>query len=186
MFGLITCAEQLLKLYVGVEYIHLTIWLQIWLLTVYVAMHNAPVSSLVLASGKTRFLVISSGVACLATIPITIFFAGSLNVGAAVLGYLAYVILAISAYYFYYTPVILKLAAAKLFFKAFLPSFLLGALSFFGVSILCNYISIYSSLYLIVIQVLSFAAVYITLLVAFIVPISEVKTLLEKFRKKTS
>ncbi|MEC7784233.1 MAG: hypothetical protein VYB38_12535 [Bacteroidota bacterium] len=186
VFGLITCAEQLLKLYVGVEYIHLTIWLQIWLLTVYVAMHNAPVSSLVLASGKTRFLVISSGVACLATIPITIFFAGSLNVGAAVLGYLAYVILAISAYYFYYTPVILKLAAAKLFFKAFLPSFLLGALSFFGVSILCNYISIYSSLYLIVIQVLSFAAVYITLLVAFIVPISEVKTLLEKFRKKTS
>ncbi|RXG12926.1 O-antigen/teichoic acid export membrane protein [Leeuwenhoekiella aestuarii] len=184
VFGLIASAEELLNIYVGPEYTHLTIWLQLWLVTVYIAMHNSPVASLILASGKTRFLVISSGIACIITIPITIFFANTLNVGAAVIGYLAYVILVISAYYFYYIPFVLKLEARKIFINAFLPSLAVGVISYLLTELFRVYFIIENALLSITIMAIVFAVIYLSFTLIFTIRVNEFKSLIQKLLKK--
>ena len=96
-------------------------------------MHNTPVASLVLSSGKTRFLIYSSATACILSLPITIILAPTLNVGAAVIGYLAYMLIQIGFFYIYYIPKVLKLDSKKIFFSAFSPS-VLGAVIAFAVA----------------------------------------------------
>src|SRR5690606_10548647 len=53
VFLLVLNSEPILLLYMGKDYLHLSIWMNIWLLTVLLNMHNTPVASLVLSSGKT-------------------------------------------------------------------------------------------------------------------------------------
>lgn len=126
VFILILNASDILLLYMGEDYQYLSVWMIIWLLTVLLSMHNTPVASLVLSSGKTRFLVYSSATACVVSLPITVIFAPTLNVGAAVIGYFVYMIIQIGFFYVYYIPKILKLDNAKIFFGSFFPS-VLGA-----------------------------------------------------------
>lgn len=126
VFVLILNASDILLLYMGEDYQYLSIWMIIWLLTVLLSMHNTPVASLVLSSGKTRFLVYSSATACIISLPITVVFAPTLNVGAAVIGYFVYMIIQIGFFYIYYIPKVLKLNNAKIFFGSFFPS-VLGA-----------------------------------------------------------
>lgn len=133
VFLLILNSESILLLYMGKDYLALSVWLNIWLLTVLLSMHNTPVASLVLSSGKTRFLIYSSATACILSLPITVILAPSLNVGAAVIGYLAYMLIQISFFYIYYIPKVLKLDSKRIFFSAFSPS-VLGAMVSFGIA----------------------------------------------------
>ncbi|HLU88644.1 MAG TPA: oligosaccharide flippase family protein [Cyclobacteriaceae bacterium] len=133
VFLLILNASDLLLVYMGEDYQDLSLWLIIWLLTVLLSMHNTPVASLVLSSGKTRFLIYSSATACVLSLPITVIFAPTLNVGAAVIGYFVYMIIQIGFFYVYYIPRVLMLNNAKIFFGSFSPS-VLGALFAFGIS----------------------------------------------------
>jgi O-antigen/teichoic acid export membrane protein len=130
VFILILNSESILLLYMGKNYLHLSLWLNIWLVTVLLNMHNTPVASLVLSSGKTRFLIYSSATACIISLPITIILAPSLNVGAAVLGYLAYMLIQIGFFYIYYIPKVLKLDSKKIFFGSFFPSVLSALISY--------------------------------------------------------
>src|SRR5690606_20904984 len=59
VFLLILNASDLLRVYMGEDYQALAIWLIVWLLTVLLSRHNTPVASLVLSSGKPRFLIYS-------------------------------------------------------------------------------------------------------------------------------
>src|SRR5690554_5454226 len=133
VFLLILNASDILLLYMGEDYQYLSIWMIIWLLTVLLSMHNTPVASLVLSSGKTKQLVYSSATACVLSLPITVIFAPTLNVGAAVIGYFVYMIIQIGFFYVYYIPRVLMLNNAKIFFGSFSPS-VLGALFAFGIS----------------------------------------------------
>ncbi|MFC7523608.1 lipopolysaccharide biosynthesis protein [Parapedobacter sp. GCM10030251] len=131
VFVLILNADEILRLYMGVGYVDLSLWLSLWLLTVLLSMHNTPVASLVLSTGKTKFLVYSSAIACLVSLPITVVFAPSLQVGAAVVGYLVYMVLQIGFFYVYYIPRVLKLNGFRLFTRAFLPAAAGGVLTLF-------------------------------------------------------
>ncbi|MEP0713194.1 MAG: hypothetical protein ABJC55_14850, partial [Algoriphagus sp.] len=136
VFLLVLNSESILLLYMGKDYLHLSVWLNIWLLTVLLNMHNTPVASLVLSSGKTRFLIYSSAMACILSLPITIILAPTMNVGAAVLGYLAYMLIQIGFFYIYYIPKVLNLDSLKIFFGAFTPSVIASVFAFalaFGV-----------------------------------------------------
>ncbi|MAB91628.1 MAG: hypothetical protein CMP12_19100 [Zunongwangia sp.] len=126
VFILCLNAKLILYIYMGEGYDDLALWLIIWLITVLLSMHNAPVASLVLATGKTKFLVYSSAIACVASIPITIILAYNYNVGAAVIGYAVYMIFQIGFYYFYYTNKVLKFNSRRLFFQSFFPPALIG------------------------------------------------------------
>ncbi|GGZ38035.1 hypothetical protein GCM10007049_34130 [Echinicola pacifica] len=127
VFLLIINADGLLTLYMGPEYSALTLWLIIWLLTVLLSMHNTPVASMVLSSGKTKVLVISAALGCLISLPYTAIYAEELGVGAAVIGYLIYMLIQMAFFYFYYIPKVLKLNSVRIFFRGFVPS-LMGAL----------------------------------------------------------
>jgi O-antigen/teichoic acid export membrane protein len=126
----------------GKDYLHLSIWLNLWLLTVLLNMHNTPVASLVLSSGKTRFLIYSSATACIVSLPITVILAPTLAVGAAVIGYLVYMLIQIGFFYVYYIPKVLNLNSRKIFFGAFFPSVVGAILAFFtakGVDFWANF-----------------------------------------------
>ncbi|SEL91228.1 lipopolysaccharide biosynthesis protein [Parapedobacter koreensis] len=129
VFVLILNADDILLLYMGEGYGHLSLWLSLWLLTVLLSMHNTPVASLVLSTGRTRFLVYSSAIACIVSLPITVIFASTLQVGAAVVGYLVYMVLQIGFFYVYYIPKVLHLDGGRLFARAFLPAAVGGGLA---------------------------------------------------------
>src|SRR5690606_15714252 len=75
VFILILNSRSLLGMYMGPDYLYLAPWLNLWLLTVLLNMHNTPVASLVLSSGKTKVLIFSSAISCIISLPITIILA---------------------------------------------------------------------------------------------------------------
>jgi len=127
-YPVILNAKELLTLYVGDGYLHLSIWLSLWVFTLTLFLHNSPVSSLVLATGKTRMLVYSSAIACIVSIIINSYFAKILGVGSAVIGYLIYIIIQMSFYYLYFNNKVLRLNSFKIFSSFFVPT-LIGLFS---------------------------------------------------------
>jgi O-antigen/teichoic acid export membrane protein len=101
-FPIIVCAKDILTLYVGIEYEYLDIWLIIWTCTLVLFIHNIPVASILLATGKTKMLVISTAVATVLSIAVNIFLCNILQVGSVVISFLVYIIFQMSFYYFYF------------------------------------------------------------------------------------
>lgn len=123
-FPVMLVSKDLLTLYVGAEYADLNIWLSLWAFTLVLFLHNSPVASLVLASGKTKMLICSSAIACIISIIINAILCPYFGVGSAVLGYLVYILIQMSFYYLYFNSKVLALKSLNIF-KAFLfPTFL--------------------------------------------------------------
>ena len=121
-FPIILCSPELLTLYVGTEYSHLSIWLMLWVFTLTLYLHNTPVASLVLATGKTRMLVYSSAIACVISLIINAFLANRFGVGSAVIGYLVYIIIQTAFYYLYFNRKALGLKSLKVFMSFIIPT----------------------------------------------------------------
>jgi O-antigen/teichoic acid export membrane protein len=119
----IVCAEDILTLYVGDEYVHLAMWLKIWVLTILFYLHNTPVSSLVLATGKTKALVVSSAIACITSLIVNAILSPQLNVGSAVVGYTVYIFIQMCFYYFYFNTKILGINSLLVFKSFIFPAF---------------------------------------------------------------
>ncbi len=124
----ILCGKEIITLYVGSEYIHLTPWLIAWIFTILFYLHNSPVASLVLATGKTRMLVYSSAIASIVSLLTNAIFCSSFEAGSAVLGYAVYIAIQMSFYYFYFNNKVLKLKSWKVF-KSFIIPALLGSVA---------------------------------------------------------
>jgi O-antigen/teichoic acid export membrane protein len=124
----IICGRDILELYVGDGYSHLVPWLVVWVITILFTLHNSPVASLVLATGKTRMLVYSSALSCIISLVVNAFLAKEMGVGAAVIGYAVYAVIQMSFYYFYYNNRVLYLNS-WLIFRSFIIPVLLGLLS---------------------------------------------------------
>ena len=77
-------------------------------------MHTTPGNALVLAYGKTRLLVISTGIFCVISLILNAFLSSSYGVGAAIISYLIYVIFVIGLYYVEYYKKILKLSRLRM------------------------------------------------------------------------
>ncbi|MEP6584173.1 MAG: hypothetical protein ABJA90_07890 [Ginsengibacter sp.] len=117
-FPIMINSRDILTLYVGEKYGFLAPWLSLWVFTIILFLHNSPVASLVLSTGKTKMLVYSSAIACVTSIIINAFMAKAYGVGSAVLGYLIYIVIQMSFYYLYFNTKILNLESIKVF-KAF-------------------------------------------------------------------
>lgn len=124
-FPFIICGTEIFSLYVGQEYIYLKNWLSLWMLMILFSLHNSPVSSLVLSSGKTKMLVYSSALACIISLIVNAILCSGMGVGSAVIGFSIYIIIQMSFYYFYFNNKILKLNSWKVF-KSFIIPVLLG------------------------------------------------------------
>ncbi len=121
-FPLIINSREVLIFYVGVGYGFLAPWLSLWIFTVILYLHNTPVASLVLSSGKTRLLVFSSAIACIFSIIINAALCKYLGVGSAVIGYFIYIVIQMSFYYLYFNHKILRLQSFKVFKSFFIPT----------------------------------------------------------------
>lgn len=121
-FPILINAHDILTLYVGAKYSFLAPWLSLWVFTIVLYLHNSPVASLVLSTGKTRMLVYSASIACIISIIINAVLCKSLGVGSAVIGYLVYIIVQMSYYYLYFNSKILHLKSLKVFMSFFIPT----------------------------------------------------------------
>lgn len=184
VFVLILNAQDILQLYMGEAYGGLWLWLSLWLLTVLLHMHNTPVASLVLSTGKTRFLVYSSAIACTVSLPVTVVFAESLGVGAAVVGYLAYMVLQIGFYYVYYIPRVLRLNGGRLFFRAFLPAVVGGALALLISHYVIGWLALPGGYGTVIARSVIFALLYIAYLRAFVVTMADIQYLTQTLMRK--
>lgn len=186
VFVLVLNSDTILLLYMGEEYLHLTIWLNIWLFTVLLNMHNTPVASLVLSSGKTRFLIYSSAVACIVSLPITVILAPSYDVGAAVMGYFVYMMIQIGFFYVYYIPKVLNLNSKRIFFGAFIPAILCG-LTAFGLAYLAkNLLKSADGLLLILVVSAVFTILFGVCLRIFVVKSEDIRGFKELFKKRSA
>ncbi len=177
-FPIMLNAGELITLYVGAEYSHLTKWLVLWVLTLTLFLHNTPVSSLVLATGKIRMLVYSSAFACILSIIINAMLTNNYGVGSAVLGYLVYIIIQMSFYYFYFNNKVLKLKSLKIFTSFIMPT-ALG----YGVLLLVKSMKIPIKslpLYMIISSII-WAMIYLTALHVF--KILDIKTIYKNLKK---
>ncbi len=183
VFPIILNAKPILSIYMGAEYGELSVWLIIWCLTVFLILHNAPVSSLVLASGKTKALVYSSAISCIISIAITIVFANSLNVGAAVLGYLVYVAIQIGFYYIYYIPKVLGFRSIYLFTNSFIIPSLLGGITATSIYFTSEiYLTDTSDYLLLISNSTLFIIIYSLSLKFFVIKKHELQRIIDNFR----
>jgi O-antigen/teichoic acid export membrane protein len=181
VFMMVANSKSILYMYMGPEYLYLTNWLIVWLLTVLLSMHNTPIASLVLSTGKTRFLVYSSAFSCIASLPVTMMLAGTLNVGAAIIGYAVYVMIQIGCYYFHYIPNILRLNSTHIFFRSFMPSFLTGFIACLATMAVDEYILVSLAVkYKFVISSCLFSTLYLIFIIIFVLN----KVELQMFKNK--
>lgn len=133
-FPIIINSQAILTLYVGESYKNLGIWLSSWVFTIVLFLHNTPVASLVLATGKTKVLVYSSAIACVVSIIINALLTNIYGVGSAVIGYLVYIIIQVLFYYLYFNSKVLELDSLNVF-KAFIYPTLIGIGAMFVVEL---------------------------------------------------
>jgi len=184
VFVLIMNANEILVLYMGSDYGGLSLWLSLWLLTVLLSMHNTPVASLVLSTGKTRALVYSSAVACIVSLPITVIFAPAMQVGAAVVGYLVYMVLQIGFFYIYYIPKVLHLDGGRLFGRAFLPSAIGGMVALAGGHYLSGLLPLTGGYGTVIANTVIFGVIYLTYLLVFVLKPAAIRELKETLMGK--
>lgn len=128
-FPFIIGASEILSAYVGVKYSYLAKWLILWVITVLIQIHTTPGNTLILATGHTRPLVLTSAIACIISIVINGVLCRFYGVGSAVTGYFVYVIIVIGSYYVIYYKSLLTLNRLVMF-KAFALPTLCALISF--------------------------------------------------------
>lgn len=124
-FPFIIGSKDILGAYVGPEYEYLGQWLQIWCVFLILQMHSTPAFSFILANGKTKFLVVATGTACIISIIVNILLCRNLTVGAAIISYVVYMICLIGVYYIYIYPKYLNLNSLEILIS-FIKPLLLG------------------------------------------------------------
>lgn len=123
-FPFILCAGEVLTAYVGEEYARLAPWLILWCITALIQIHTTPGNSLVIASGKTRQLVLTTALSCIVSIIINCLLCKKLGAGSAVTGYFFYVVIVIGLYYLYYYKKLFQLNRLTMFLKFLTPTIL--------------------------------------------------------------
>jgi O-antigen/teichoic acid export membrane protein len=171
-FPVSLCAKELLALYVGSEFIHLARWLVIWCFTLLISLPTTPCNSLILATGRTKEIVIITIISCISSIIFNILLSPSIGMGAAVLGYLFYTITNIGFNYIYNYRKVLCLEFKPLILAFFKPA-LMGGIAY-AVVLYSNIEKIiivgterYEQFIPVIIKTLAWSALFILLLFAF-------------------
>ncbi len=108
-FGIMAISPELLTVYVGKDYLYLTFWLDLWLISTLVT-HNQAISSLILAGSDIRAITHNTMFASIVGLLLTWFLIPLYDVGATVIGYLVYCLIQILFYYIYYWPKKMRIA----------------------------------------------------------------------------
>jgi len=134
-FGMMSVAPEMINVYVGKEYLYLTFWLDLWLLST-LGSHNQAISSLILAGADIRALTYSSIFSSVLGLSVCWFLIPIYDVGGTVIGYLFYCVSQLIFYYFYYWPKVMKIDSFRVFTSSFIPFVMIGCLLCLGLRFL--------------------------------------------------
>lgn len=124
IFIIVVSINEIFTIYVGVEYISLSKWMILWLLTLLLS-HRNVMTSLVFTEKKLKSVAIMGAVAmCLALICYVIFIP-IYGVGGVVIGFSVHELTHTLFYYVYFIPRKFGINTGQIFFKAVLPVWLL-------------------------------------------------------------
>lgn len=132
-FGMMSISRDLLLAYVGPAYLHLLVWLNLWLIMTAVGSHIQCMSSLILSGTKISGVTIPTITAAVVTIVACWILTPFFQVGGAIIAYSLFSLILVGYYYLYYYQKKMHKDSWRLFSKSFLPSFLLG----FALSLIC-------------------------------------------------
>lgn len=124
-FGMMSVSKEMLQLYVGSNYLHLSVWLDLWLLTTLTA-HNQAISSLILSGSDIRAITYSTITASIIGLLVCWISIPYLEVGGTVIGYGIYGMMQILFYYLYYWPKKMHINSGRVFRYSFFPSVAVG------------------------------------------------------------
>ena len=124
-------APELLTLVSGsTAYAALAFWLRGWCAVLLLSLPISPVSSLILASGKVRILIVSSMISCVISLIVNIWLCERFGLGSAVIGYGLYVVMQISFLYAFLVRRLLDLNPFRVMGATLIPT-ALGVVVFF-------------------------------------------------------
>ncbi len=134
-FGMMSVITELLTVYVGSDYLSLTLWLDLWLLAT-LGTHNQAISSLILAGSNIKAITYCTVAASVIGLISCWFLIPYFDVGGTVISYCIYCLIQILFFYLYYWPKVLKVDSRKVFLNSFLPYVCIGGIICVGLRIL--------------------------------------------------
>lgn len=134
-FGMMSITPEVLTVYVGKDYLHLTFWLDLWLIAT-LGTHNQAISSLILAGSDIRAITYSTIMAAIIGLVSCWLLIPMCGVGGTVISYLLYCGIQILFYYLYYWPKVMKIDSKRVFLNSFAPYVCIGVLICVGLRFL--------------------------------------------------
>lgn len=177
VFGLISISQPLLEVYIGKEFTELSIWLNIWALTI-LGSHNAAISSMILAGSDIKPIIYFTAFSATVSLAAAWFSAPVYGIGGVVCSYSLYVILQLSFYYFYYIPFVMKFNAGQIFIKSFTYPLFIGLISYFLIDFSIMIFQFKNPYVLILAQGIGFTVLYCLLTLLTTLKPKEIKTLI--------
>lgn len=129
-FGMMAIGKEVITLYVGISYLYLIPWFNIWLLCT-LGTHNQAISSLIFAGNDIRAVSYSSAIASIAGLLVAWFLIPSYQIGGVCIAFAIYSIIQLLFYYLYYWPYKMKINSKKIFIISFIPYAIIGILSYY-------------------------------------------------------
>lgn len=162
IFLLMISIKELLILYVGVEYVKLSNWMIIWLLTLLLS-HRNVMTSLVFTEKKLKSVVYMGAMAMILSIVAYIIFIPKYGVGGVVIGFIIHELIHTLFYYIYFLPYKFQINTKQVFFQSVFPTWIVLGAAFIVVTLASSFI-VYSVWTTVVLKILLLGLFMLTLI----------------------
>lgn len=125
-FGIIMLSKELLCIYVGVENLHLQLWLVLLVLSTLYNLYSTPMASVILSSGQLSPMIAATATGCLISLAICWLTAPRFGVGSCVFSLVAYNAVHFLVTHFWYLPRYFNLKPIKQIVRYLLPPVVAG------------------------------------------------------------
>jgi O-antigen/teichoic acid export membrane protein len=115
-------ASELMFAYLGDAEGQFDYWLKWWLPAIVLQIHATPTTSIILAKGISKPLVVVTLLACVVSLPINVVCLDTLGVGAAVASYYAYIFIIMAFNYVYYYDNAIGVSGKQILQRFMLPT----------------------------------------------------------------
>lgn len=182
-FGMMSASPEILKLYVGSDYMYLNIWLDLWLITT-LTVHNQAISSLILSGSDIRAITYCTIVSSIIGLLVCWLLIPYFEVGGTVIGYGVYGLIQVLFYYIYYWPKKMHIDSLKVFKYSFLPSVITGIIAMLLARYCLKQLFVYGNDWInFFLEGISFSILYILMIYVFILNDNDKNFFLKLIRK---
>lgn len=126
-FGLMAVGPELIRLYVGEQFLYLLPWYNLWLLCM-LGVHNQAISSLILSGADIRAITYNTVVASIIGLLLSWFLIPYYQIGGVVVAHAVYMVIQLLFYYLYYWPRKMQINSLKVFSYSFIPYTVVGGI----------------------------------------------------------